>query len=174
MGTINKTSSLVCAVLTVSDTRTKKTDKSGKRIIDELENSGHKVVSYQLIPDDRKKIAEEVQKLTMDESFQVVVITGGTGISKRDVTIEALEPLLDKEVPGFGELFRFLSFRDDIGTKSMLSRALCGVINRCLVFALPGSAGAVKLAMEQLIIPEIHHMVHETNKDLLKKRKKNC
>ncbi|WP_085992595.1 MogA/MoaB family molybdenum cofactor biosynthesis protein [Oceanobacillus senegalensis] len=155
-----------CAVLTVSDTRMKETDKSGKRIMDLLIENDHQVPLYRIVPDDKEQIRMIVEKAMYSDKLEAVIINGGTGIAYRDVTIESVEPLFDKHLPGFGELFRFLSFQYDIGTASILSRATCGVANNCLIFSIPGSTGAVTLAMEKLILPEIGHMVKEIHKDV--------
>lgn len=157
---------VTCAVITVSDTRNKETDKSGKLIHELLESKNHQVSMYEIIPDDKGTIARTVGKAINNETIQAVIVNGGTGISYRDVTIESVHPLLDKELPGFGELFRYLSYEYDIGSSSMMSRAIGGVANHRIVFAMPGSSGAVKLAMEKLILPELGHTVVEINKDL--------
>ena len=155
-----------CAVLTVSDTRNKKTDKSGKLIIDLLEQENYEVSAYEILPDDGDLIKAAIKLLTKNDSVESIIVNGGTGIAARDVTIEAIQPLFSKELPGFGEIFRMLSYQEDIGSATVLSRATCGCINHRLVFIIPGSTGAVQLAMEKLIIPEIAHGVHELQKDL--------
>jgi len=160
--------SVRCAVITVSDTRTKDTDKSGQFMIDLLEKANHEISFYEIISDDRDTITGTVQKAVHLEGTDAVLINGGTGISQRDVTIEAVQPLLEKEAPGFGELFRYLSYELDIGSKSMLSRAICGTANQRIIFCTPGSSGAVKLAMEKLILPEIGHAAEEVKKDMNK------
>ncbi|MCA0150982.1 MULTISPECIES: MogA/MoaB family molybdenum cofactor biosynthesis protein [Rossellomorea] len=154
-----------CKVLTVSDTRTIDTDKSGKLLKELLHQSGHAVAEYEIVKDDISLITAELEKAIHNQDIQAVLLNGGTGISKRDVTIEAVKPLLDKELVGFGELFRFLSYRDDIGSAAILSRAIAGVSGDTVIFSMPGSSGAVKLAMEQLIIPEIGHIANELTKD---------
>lgn len=159
-----------CAVVTVSDTRNKETDKSGKLIMELLTDSNHQVNMYEIVPDDEATIRRTVENAVTNHAIEAVIVNGGTGISNRDVTIESIQPLFDKELPGFGELFRYLSYEFDIGTASMLTRAICGVANNRIVFSIPGSSGAVKLAMEKLIIPELGHMVTEINKDLPKQR----
>ncbi|GIO19544.1 molybdenum cofactor biosynthesis protein B [Oceanobacillus oncorhynchi subsp. incaldanensis] len=155
-----------CAVITVSDTRTKETDKSGKKIIDLLTNHEHQVNFYEIIPDDGDRIRRTVETTVFSGKIEAVIVNGGTGISHRDVTIESIEPLFEKQLPGFGELFRHLSFQYDIGTASILSRAVCGVCNHCVILSIPGSTGAVTLAMEKIILPEVGHMVREIHKDL--------
>ncbi|MBY7142080.1 MogA/MoaB family molybdenum cofactor biosynthesis protein [Virgibacillus sp. NKC19-3] len=161
-----KHSPVSCAVITVSDTRNKETDKSGKIIMELLSAVDHKVNMYEVISDERASIRDTIEKAITDPTIEAVIVNGGTGISYRDVTIESIQPLLDKELPGFGELFRYLSYQFDIGTASMLSRAICGVANNRIIFSTPGSSGAVKLAMERLILPELGHTVAEVNKDL--------
>lgn len=161
-----KKDSVACAVITVSDTRTKETDKSGMQIMELLRKDGHHVHTYEIVLDDIEQIKNIVTLAVRDENIEAVLISGGTGIAERDVTIEAVEPLYDKLVPGFGELFRMLSFQQDIGSKAILSRASCGVANRRIVFCLPGSTGAVRLAMEKLILPELLHFITELQKDI--------
>nr|WP_156855718.1 molybdenum cofactor biosynthesis protein B [Oceanobacillus sp. AG] len=155
-----------CAVLTISDTRNKQNDKSGKLIIDLLNHDKHEVTCYEIVPDDAEVIKATMKLLVKNQSVDAIILNGGTGIAARDVTIEAVQPLFAKELPGFGELFRMISYEEDIGSASMLSRATCGSINHRLVFIIPGSTGAVRLAMEKLILPEIAHGVHELKKDL--------
>jgi molybdopterin adenylyltransferase len=157
--------SVKCAVLTVSDTRTEETDTSGKMMKEYLEQQGHEIQQYEIIPDDITIIQETLKGITANNHVEAVLINGGTGVSYRDVTIEAIEPLFSKEIPGFGELFRMLSYQIDIGSASMLSRAIAGVVNNRIVFSTPGSSKAVKLAMEKLILPELGHAVREVTKD---------
>ncbi|EGQ1658321.1 molybdenum cofactor biosynthesis protein B [Staphylococcus pseudintermedius] len=154
-----------CAVLTVSDTRTTETDKGGQSVQTLLQTADFEVEiqHYMIVKDELIAIQSTVQQwLTGD--IDVIVTTGGTGIAPRDVTIEAVTPLLDKEIEGFGELFRYLSFTEDVGTRALLSRAVAGTAKRTLIFCLPGSTGAVKLALNRLILPELTHLVYEMNK----------
>ncbi|EII6297921.1 MogA/MoaB family molybdenum cofactor biosynthesis protein [Staphylococcus pseudintermedius] len=154
-----------CAVLTVSDTRTTETDKGGQSVQTLLQTADFEVEiqHYMIVKDELTAIQSTVQQwLTGD--VDVIVTTGGTGIAPRDVTIEAVTPLLDKEIEGFGELFRYLSFTEDVGTRALLSRAVAGTVKRTLIFCLPGSTGAVKLALNRLILPELTHLVYEMNK----------
>ncbi|EIA4802777.1 MogA/MoaB family molybdenum cofactor biosynthesis protein [Staphylococcus pseudintermedius] len=154
-----------CAVLTVSDTRTIETDKGGQSVQTLLQTADFEVEiqHYMIVKDELTAIQSTVQQwLTGD--VDVIVTTGGTGIAPRDVTIEAVTPLLDKEIEGFGELFRYLSFTEDVGTRALLSRAVAGTAKRTLIFCLPGSTGAVKLALNRLILPELTHLVYEMNK----------
>jgi molybdopterin adenylyltransferase len=155
-----------CKVITVSDTRNKETDKSGKLMMELLENAGHKIVDYVIVKDESGPIHVEVLKGCEDVRIDVVLTNGGTGIAKRDVTIETVRTLFQKEISGFGELFRLLSYQEDIGSAAILSRAIAGVIHDKAVFSTPGSTGAVRLAMNKLILPELGHVVKELKKDL--------
>jgi molybdopterin adenylyltransferase len=155
-----------CKVITVSDTRDKDTDKSGQLMKELLENSGHQLADYVIVKDDAEAIRTEVIKGCTDEMVDVVLTNGGTGIAKRDVTIETVKQLFEKEISGFGELFRLLSYQEDIGSAAILSRAIAGVYNDTAVFSTPGSTGAVRLAMNKLILPELGHVVKELKKDI--------
>ena len=150
-----------CFVLTVSDSRDAESDTSGYLIRDFLENAGHAVVGSQIVRDEESAIREAVQTAT-NGIFdpEIIIVTGGSGIGARDVSPEALRPLLTKELPGFGEIFRVLSFQE-VGAAAMLSRAFAGVAGRTLLFVLPGSTNAVKLAMNRIIVPELGHLVRE-------------
>ncbi|WP_099158776.1 MogA/MoaB family molybdenum cofactor biosynthesis protein [Virgibacillus ndiopensis] len=159
---------LRCMVITVSDTRTEITDKSGKLMIELLEKSGHYVEIKKIIPDEQTSIQNMIDAGCDNSDIDVILINGGTGIAYRDVTIETVKNVLDKELPGFGELFRMLSYQEDIGSAAILSRAIAGVSNHTAIFSTPGSSGAVKLAMEKLILPELSHIVHEIKKDICK------
>ncbi|GAB5402007.1 MAG: molybdenum cofactor biosynthesis protein MoaB [Aureliella sp.] len=145
------------AVLTVSDTRTIGTDKSGLLIVELMRAAGHELVSRAIVPDEPVEIAERT-KQALSSQVDVLLLTGGTGISHRDQTPEAIEPLIEVPIPGFGELFRMLSY-EEIGAAAMLSRAFGGRVGSTLVFCLPGSTGAVRLAMEKLLVPELPHLV---------------
>jgi len=158
--------SVRCHIITVSDTRTLETDKSGKLITTLLEESGHVAIDREVVVDEQDAIKEAIKEASKREEVDVILTNGGTGISYRDVTIETVESLLDKEIPGFGEIFRVLSYEEDIGSAAIMSRAIAGVINHKAIFTTPGSSGAVKLAMNKLIIPELSHVVNETQKDL--------
>lgn len=155
-----------CKIITVSDTRNKDTDKSGQLMKELLENSGHLIVDYVIVKDEAEAIRTEVIKGCIDDSIDVVLTNGGTGIAKRDVTIETVRQLFEKEISGFGELFRLLSYQEDIGSAAILSRAIAGVYKNTAVFSTPGSTGAVRLAMNMLILPELGHVVKELKKDL--------
>ncbi|WP_043934109.1 MogA/MoaB family molybdenum cofactor biosynthesis protein [Bacillus sp. EB01] len=155
-----------CKIITVSDTRDKDTDKSGKLMISLLESQGHTIADYVIVKDEDEAIKAEVLKGASAQGIDVILTNGGTGIAKRDVTIETVTKLFEKEIAGFGELFRMLSYQEDIGSAAILSRAAAGVVNNRAVFSTPGSTGAVRLAMEKLILPEIGHVVRELKKDL--------
>ncbi|KIY23654.1 MULTISPECIES: MogA/MoaB family molybdenum cofactor biosynthesis protein [Mesobacillus] len=155
-----------CKVITVSDTRTAETDKSGKLMIESLETAGHQIVDYVIVKDEAEPIRSEVLKGSANPEVDVILTNGGTGIARRDVTIETVQSLFEKEIPGFGEIFRIVSYQEDIGSAALLSRAAAGVVNDRAVFSTPGSTGAVRLAMEKLILPEIGHVVRELKKDI--------
>jgi molybdopterin adenylyltransferase len=158
--------SVKCKVVTVSDTRDKDSDKSGKLMIELLQGAGHKIVDYCLVKDEEEPIREAILKGCNHSEVEVILTNGGTGIALRDVTIETISKLFDKEINGFGELFRMLSYQEDIGSAAILSRASAGVIGNKAIFSTPGSSGAVKLAMNKLILPELGHVVGELQKDL--------
>lgn len=160
--------SVNCKVITISDTRNEETDKSGKLIKKMLEESGHNVVDYEIVRDEKTLIRSSVLKGCESREIDVVLTNGGTGIAKRDVTIEAVQSLIEKEIPGFGEIFRLLSYQEDIGSAAILSRAVAGVSMETAVFAMPGSSGAVQLALEKLILPELGHVTWEIRKDLVR------
>ncbi len=148
-------------VLTVSDTRNEITDKGGALIQELLQNAGHQIVGSLIVNDDANAIREAVQTVTDGISDpETIIVTGGSGIGSRDVTPEALRPLLTKDLPGFGEVFHVLSW-EQVGAATILSRAFAGVMGRTLLFVLPGSPKAVQLAMEKLIVPELGHLVRE-------------
>ena len=154
-----------CQIITISDTRDMESDKSGQIMLELIEASGHKVAGREIVKDEAAQIREAVLRASQDDGVDCVLTNGGTGIAKRDVTIEALSELYEKEIPGFGELFRMLSFQEDIGSAAILSRASAGVIGDTPVFSTPGSSGAVRLAMNKLIIPELGHLLREIRKD---------
>jgi molybdenum cofactor biosynthesis protein B len=153
--------SVRCFVLTISDTRTAETDSSGDAIAWELTAAGHEVIGRRIVRDDPGAVSEIVK--SESPNADLIVTTGGTGITARDSTYEAIAALLDKRLDGFGELFRMLSY-EQIGAAAMLSRACAGSIGTTAIFALPGSGHAVKLAMEKLILPEIGHVVRELHR----------
>lgn len=147
-----------CAVVTVSDTRTPETDRSGAIIQQLLQSAGHQIGRYQLIPDELTQICDIFTSTIEQPSIQAIIFNGGTGISPRDNTYEAISSILTKTLPGFGEIFRLLSYQE-IGSRAISTRALAGSYHHLLVFSLPGSQGAVKLGMEKLILPELIHLV---------------
>jgi molybdenum cofactor biosynthesis protein B len=147
-----------CAVVTVSDTRVTEDDRSGAVILESARKAGHEIVNYRIVPDDVGLIASAIDELSA--ACEAILLNGGTGISKRDTTVEVVESLFEKELPGFGELFRMLSFQE-IGPGAMLSRATAGVYRDTLIFCMPGSTNAVRLAMDRLIAPELTHLVWE-------------
>jgi molybdenum cofactor biosynthesis protein B len=147
----------------VSDTRTLETDTGGALVAELLQGAGHPVVARSLVRDEPLAIADAVRGALAREDARAVILTGGTGVAPRDVTPDAVEPLLERVVPGFGELFRVLSYQE-IGAAALLSRALCGIARGRVVFVLPGSRGAVRLGLEKLILPELGHLAAEAVK----------
>jgi|SRR6187549_3799245 len=156
-------SSIGCMIITCSDTRTPETDTSGQLIRKLLEERGHTVVGYHLVKDDPPQIQLWIARGTANEAVQAIIINGGTGISRRDSTFEAVDAMLEKRLAGFGEIFRLLTFQD-IGSPAIMSRATAGVINGRVLFSTPGSENAVRLAMEKLILPELGHLIRELTK----------
>jgi molybdenum cofactor biosynthesis protein B len=147
-----------CAVITVSDTRTPATDRSGQLIKQLLSDKGHAIAAYRIVKDEPAEIQALMQELCSRGDLDAVILNGGTGIAPRDTTYDAIEGLLEKQLPGFGELFRAASFQE-IGSPAIASRACAGVYRSKLIFSIPGSTGAVKLALELLILPELVHLV---------------
>ena len=154
---------VTCAVLIISDSRTEKTDESGKYLLDKLESNGHTVIDYALLKNDPEAIKKKLIEYLEQEELQVIITSGGTGVSMRDVTVETVTPMLDKMLDGFGELFRTLSYME-IGTASIMSRAIAGVTGGKIILCVPGSLAAVKLAVEKIILSEIGHMVREATR----------
>jgi molybdopterin adenylyltransferase len=153
------TTSVNCAVITVSDTRSVETDKSGQLIHELLKLANHAVTAYVIIKDEPALIIAEIEKLKRSD-VDAIVLNGGTGIAPRDTTYDAIEKLLEKTLPGFGEIFRFLSYQE-IGSRAIASRATAGTYQGKLIFSLPGSTNAVRLAMSKLILPELVHLVKQ-------------
>ncbi|MEE9294251.1 MAG: molybdenum cofactor biosynthesis protein B [Phycisphaerae bacterium] len=151
--------SVACGVLTVSDTRTPDTDTGGELIRNLLLSRGHRIHSYAIVKDQSEQVREMLESLRDDPVCAAVLLTGGTGLARRDTTYEAVVKLLDKQLHGFGELFRLKSY-EQIGAAAMLSRAVAGVMVRTAVFSMPGSPAAVRLAMEELILPELGHIAY--------------
>ncbi len=151
------------ALITASDSRTHADDRSGAVARERLERAGHRVESSRLVPDEAARLAAAVETALAALGVDVVLVTGGTGFAPRDVTVEAIEPLFERTIVGFGELFRRLSF-DEIGAAAMLSRATAGLVGRKAVFLLPGSPAAVELALDRLILPEIAHLLAQARR----------
>lgn len=156
-------SSIRCGVITVSDTRTRETDKSGQLILERLEQAGHAAQAYHIIRDDPNEIRPLLERLLARDDVDAIIVNGGTGVARRDVTFDVLSRMVEKPLPGFGELFRWLSY-EEIGSAALLSRAMAGTCGDKALFSVPGSSGAVRLAMERLILPEMGHIVHELRK----------
>lgn len=148
-----------CGVITVSDTRSPETDKSGQLIKDLLVAAGHSIGCYQVVRDDPEAIAQWLDSLE-DQRLEAVIFNGGTGIAPRDNTYDVVERFLEKQLPGFGEIFRQLSYVE-IGSRAIASRAVAGTYRNKLIFSLPGSSAAVRLGMEALILPEIRHLIRQ-------------
>lgn len=153
--------SLRCAVLTVSDSRTAETDASGPAIRAALTGAGHLVADHGLLPNEEPRVRAHVRAWLAREDLDVIIVTGGTGLGSRDRTVEALTPLFDKEIPGFGELFRMISFQEQVGTAAILTRAAAGSAKGKLVVTLPGSRAAVELALSRILLPELAHLMRE-------------
>ena len=156
-----------CWVITVSDTRTMETDESGKLIMERLKAAGHRVLRYEIVKDEADQIARLLREAGEASEVQAVILSGGTGISARDVTVATVREFLDKELEGFGELFRGLSFAE-VGPFALLSQATAGVMGSKLIFSLPGSLDAVRLAVDRLIVPVLGHAVHELERHRLR------
>jgi len=152
-----------CGVITVSDTRTEETDKSGQLIQELLTTANHTINAYHITKDDPDQIGSLLSSLLGKEDLDALIFNGGTGVAQRDVTFDVVARMIEKTLPGFGELFRMFSY-EEIGSAAMLSRAIAGTIGNKVVFSVPGSSGAVRLAMEKLILPEMPHIVFELNK----------
>ena len=154
--------SIECAVITVSDSRTELTDKSGAIIQSMLQEAGHEVVGYRLVKNDAQQITQALTHMLAGRA-RFVMLTGGTGPGTRDITVETVQSLLEKELTGFGELFRILSY-EEIGAATILSRATAGRIGNKFVVCCPGSSGAVRLALSEILIPELAHILREMNR----------
>jgi len=155
--------SVRCFIVTVSDTRTLDTDTSGRAIADLLTAAGHEVAGRTIVKDDPELVRGTIERQLAHPDVQVIIVTGGTGITSRDSTYEVVSGLLQKRLDGFGELFRMLSF-EQIGPAAMMSRACAGLVAGHIVVSLPGSEAAVRLAMEQLLLPELGHMVQQVSR----------
>jgi molybdenum cofactor biosynthesis protein B len=152
-----------CFVLTVSDTRTEATDTGGRAVADLLAAAGHTVTGRTIIRDDAESVREVVERELAHSEVDAIITTGGTGITSRDMTYEAVDALIEKRLDGFGELFRMLSY-EQIGPAAMMSRATAGLARGHILIALPGSEAAVRLAMEKLVVPELGHMVQQARR----------
>ena len=152
-----------CSVLTVSDTRTPETDTGGRTIVELLEGAGHRVAARVILPDDPERMRTVLAEQTARADVDAILMTGGTGLSSRDQTFETVSALLTKSLPGYGELFRMLSYHE-IGAAAMLSRAVGGLIGKKVVLTMPGSPAGVRLAMEKVILPELGHLVREARR----------
>jgi len=150
-------------VITCSDTRTPETDTSGLLIQRLLKEKGHTIAAYHLVKDEPAQITGRIAEGIAHEAVQAIIINGGTGISRRDSTFEAVDAMLEKHLDGFGEVFRFLTYQE-IGSPAIMSRATAGIVNGRILFSTPGSENAVRLAMEKLILPELGHLVKELTK----------
>jgi len=155
--------SVRCYVVTVSDTRTEATDRSGRAIVDLLTAAGHVVAGRTIVKDEPELVRDTVERQLANPDVQVIITTGGTGITSRDSTYEAVSALLQKRLDGFGELFRMLSYQD-VGSAAMMSRACAGLASGKIVVSLPGSEAAVRLGMERLLIPELGHLVQQASR----------
>jgi molybdenum cofactor biosynthesis protein B len=155
--------SIGCAVITVSDSREEETDDSGRYILETLAREGHESLSYRIVRDEPGEIRRAIEEAASAEGVRAILLNGGTGISPRDRTYEVVSDILEQRIDGFGELFRMLSF-EEIGSAAMMSRAVAGTSKGAVIFAMPGSPAAVRLAMEKLILPELGHLVFEMGK----------
>ena len=153
---------ITCVIITVSDTRTPDTDRSGQLIQTLLSDAQYIIADYTIVNDEPDDIRDRIEQWCELEQVDAIILNGGTGIAPRDTTYDAVEALLDKVLPGFGELFRMLSY-EEIGSRAMASRAIAGVRGNTLIFSLPGSTNAVMLAMQTLILPELVHLTHQLN-----------
>ena len=152
---------LRCGVLTVSDSRTVDTDESGPLARRLLEAAGHQIAVHGLLRNDEPAVRERVAQWLARGDLHAIIITGGTGLGSKDRTVEAVQPLFEKEIPGFGELFRLLSYQEQIGTTAILSRAVAGSAKGAVIVSLPGSKAAVELALTRILVPELPHLLRE-------------
>ena len=155
--------SVRCAVITVSDTRTVENDTGGQTVIEHLTMAGHEVVAREIIPDEPERMRALLLELAGREDVEAILLTGGTGISSRDQTFETVSGLLEKPLPGYGEILRMLSYQE-IGAAAILSRAVGGLVHRMVVLTMPGSPAAVRLAMEKIIVPQLPHLLREARR----------
>ena len=155
--------SVSCAVLIISDTRREEDDESGRLIRQKLGQSGHRVIDYAILKNEAPAVKKKINELLGQAELQVIITSGGTGASHRDITVETISPILEKKLDGFGELFRFLTYQE-IGTASIMSRAIAGVAGGKIILCFPGSLEAANLAMEKIILPELGHLVREATR----------
>ncbi len=155
--------SVRCAVITVSDTRTLDTDTGGQTVILALTGAGHSVVAREIIPDDPERMRPLLESLSGRDDVDAILMTGGTGIASRDQTYETVSSLIDRQLPGYGEVFRMLSYQE-IGPAAILSRSVGGLLGRKVLLTMPGSPAAVSLAMDKIIVPELGHLVREARR----------
>lgn len=155
--------SIPCLVITCSDTRTPETDGSGQLLMRMLKDAGHTVVAYYIIKDEPGQILFRINQGIANGVAQAIIVNGGTGISSRDSTFEAIDRMLEKRLDGFGEIFRYLTYQE-IGSAAIMTRAIAGVVKGRVIFSIPGSEHAVKLAMETLILPELPHVIQQLSK----------
>jgi molybdenum cofactor biosynthesis protein B len=149
--------------LTISDSRTEDTDESGRLIKQRLSQNGHRIIAYAILKNDAIAIRKKMEELLGQDELQVIITSGGTGVSHRDVTVETVSPILEKKLDGFGELFRSMSYQE-IGTASIMSRAIAGVAGDKIIICIPGSLGAAELSIDKIILPEIGHMIREATR----------
>jgi molybdenum cofactor biosynthesis protein B len=154
---------VTCVVITCSDTRTSQTDTSGQLMMRLLKEHGHDLAGYHVIKDDPAQIRSVIEEAAAHDAVQAILVNGGTGISKRDSTFEAVDGMLEKRLVGFGEIFRYLTYKD-IGSSAIMTRATAGIFRGRIIFSTPGSEGAVRLAMDSLILPELGHIIQQLNK----------
>jgi molybdenum cofactor biosynthesis protein B len=154
---------VACAVITVSDTRTLETDTGGQLVVDLLTGAGHRIAAREIVADEPLQMRPLLEALRDRAEVDAILMTGGTGITRRDQTFETVSALLNKTLPGYGEVFRMLSYHD-IGPAAILSRAVGGVMGQTVVLTMPGSPAAVRLAMERIIVPELGHFVREARR----------
>jgi molybdopterin adenylyltransferase len=155
--------SIGCMVITCSDSRTSETDTSGQLIRKLLEGQNYTIIAYHVVKDEPGQILFRIAQGTANDAIQAIIVSGGTGISRRDSTFEAVDGILEKRLSGFGEIFRVLTYQE-IGSSAMMSRATAGIVKGRILFSMPGSENAVRLAMEKLILPELGHLVGELTK----------
>lgn len=162
----NKEKKHALCILTTSDTRDESSDRGGRMIREKLESAGHTVLEASICRDDQREIESIIEKWLAYPEVDGIVTTGGTGLGFRDVTPETIMPYFTKKIDGFGELFRMISYTEDVGSKALLSRAEAGIVEDKVIYMLPGSVKAVELAMDRLVLPELHHIIHEITKHL--------